>query len=86
EAIHAFVHKMLHNSAAAQQIEALWKEYEDRGTPEARFVKGASGISCITLEYERALNASALQPFYNTSIPYIEHEWGKDLLEERQRL
>ncbi|KAJ3993181.1 HD domain-containing protein [Lentinula boryana] len=92
EAIHTFVHKMLHNSPAAQKIEALWKEYEDRETPEARFVKDLDRFEMATqaLEYERALNASALQPFYDTSIPYIEHpevqEWGKDLLEERQRL
>ncbi|KAJ3744466.1 HD domain-containing protein [Lentinula detonsa] len=92
EAIHTFVHEMLHNSPAAQRIEALWKEYEDRETPEARFVKDLDRFEMATqaLEYERALNASALQPFYETSIPYIEHpevqEWGKDLLEERQRL
>ncbi|KAJ3720776.1 hypothetical protein DFJ43DRAFT_711577 [Lentinula guzmanii] len=41
----------LHNSSAAQQIEALWKEYEDRETPEARYVKGASGISCISAPF-----------------------------------
>ncbi|KAJ3983879.1 HD domain-containing protein [Lentinula detonsa] len=92
EAIHTFVHEMLHNSPAAQRIEALWKEYEDRETPEARFVKDLDRFEMATqaLEYERALNASALQPFYDTSIPYIEHPevqgWGKDLLEERQRL
>ncbi|KAJ3714889.1 HD domain-containing protein [Lentinula guzmanii] len=92
EAIHTFVHEMLHNSPAAQRIEALWKEYEDRETPEARFVKDLDRFEMATqaLEYERALNESALQPFYDTSIPYIEHpevqEWGKDLLEERQRL
>ncbi|KAK0203112.1 HD domain-containing protein [Desarmillaria ectypa] len=39
EAMHNFIHEMLHNSPAAQRIEALWKEYEDGKTPEARFVK-----------------------------------------------
>ncbi|KAJ3777142.1 HD domain-containing protein [Lentinula raphanica] len=113
EAIHTFVHDMLHNSPAAQRIEALWKEYEDRETPEARFVKGDKyQKSCIirsqspltspfldldrfematqALEYERLLDGARLQPFYDSSIPYIEHpevqEWGKDLLAERGRL
>ena len=35
-----FTHYMLHNSPAAQRIEALWKEYEEGQSPEARFVKG----------------------------------------------
>ncbi|KAJ3972607.1 HD domain-containing protein [Lentinula raphanica] len=92
EAIHTFVHDMLHNSPAAQRIEALWKEYEDRETPEARFVKDLDRFEMATqaLEYERLLDGARLQPFYDSSIPYIEHpevqEWGKDLLAERGRL
>ncbi|KAJ4477254.1 HD domain-containing protein [Lentinula aciculospora] len=92
EAMHVFVHEMLHNSPAAQRIEALWKEYEDRETPEARFVKDLDRFEMATqaLEYERDLSASKLQPFYDSSIPYIEHPevqgWGKDLLDERERL
>ncbi|KAJ3761026.1 HD domain-containing protein [Lentinula raphanica] len=92
EAIHTFVHDMLHNSPAAQRIEALWKEYEDRETPEARFVKDLDRFEMAmqALEYERLLDGARLQPFYDSSIPYIEHpevqEWGKDLLAERGRL
>lgn len=40
EAMHNFVHEMLHDSPAAQRIERLWMEYEAQETPEARFVKG----------------------------------------------
>ncbi|KAJ3557502.1 hypothetical protein NM688_g1444 [Phlebia brevispora] len=39
--MHNFVHEMLHNSPAAQRIEALWLEYEEGESAEARFVKGA---------------------------------------------
>ncbi|GAW10193.1 HD domain-containing protein [Lentinula edodes] len=92
EAMHIFIHEMLHDSPAAQRIGALWKEYEDRETPEARFVKDLDRFEMATqaLEYERDLNASRLQSFYDSSIPYIEHpevqQWGQDLLEERGRL
>ncbi|KAJ3851585.1 HD domain-containing protein [Lentinula lateritia] len=92
EAMHVFIHEMLHDSPAAQRIGALWKEYEDRETPEARFVKDLDRFEMATqaLEYERDLNASRLQSFYDSSIPYIEHpevqQWGEDLLEERGRL
>ncbi|KAJ3930535.1 MAG: HD domain-containing protein [Lentinula lateritia] len=92
EAMHIFIHEMLHDSPAAQRIGALWKEYEDRETPEARFVKDLDRFEMATqaFEYERDLNVSRLQSFYDSSIPYIEHpevqQWGEDLLEERGRL
>ncbi|KAJ7068904.1 HD domain-containing protein [Mycena belliarum] len=87
-AMHNIVHDMLHNSPAAQQIDALWKEYEDRQTPEARFVKDLDRfeMAAQALEYERAHRA-ALQPFFDSSLPNLRHpevqEWGRDLLEER---
>ncbi|EPQ56656.1 hypothetical protein GLOTRDRAFT_105494 [Gloeophyllum trabeum ATCC 11539] len=40
EAIHNFVHEMLHDSPAAQRMCALWQEYEEGTSAEARFVKG----------------------------------------------
>ncbi|KAF9068270.1 HD domain-containing protein [Rhodocollybia butyracea] len=92
EAIRVFVHEMLHNSPAAQRIEALWKEYEERKTPEACFVKDLDRFEMATqaLEYEKVLDAPRLQAFYDSSIPDIKHPevqgWGKDLLEERSRL
>ena len=42
-----FVHEMLHNSAAAQRIYALWQEYEAQESPEARFVKGTAYIKSL---------------------------------------
>lgn len=38
--MHNFVHEMLHGSPAALRMEALWKEYEEGLTSEAKFVKG----------------------------------------------
>ncbi|KAF7345435.1 HD domain-containing protein [Mycena venus] len=87
EAMHNIVHDMLHNSPAAQQIEALWKEYEERQTPEARFVKDLDRfeMAAQALEYERAHNIS-LQPFFDSSLPNLQHpevqEWGRDLSAE----
>ncbi|KAF7430495.1 hypothetical protein PC9H_006203 [Pleurotus ostreatus] len=37
--MHNFVHDMLHYSSAAKRIEALWLEYEEGRTAEAKFVK-----------------------------------------------
>ncbi|KAJ7483290.1 HD domain-containing protein [Mycena latifolia] len=87
-AMHNIVHDMLHNSPAAQQIEALWKEYEERKTPEAQFVKDLDRFEMASqaLEYERDHGAS-LQPFFDSSLPNLRHpevkDWGRDLLEER---
>ena len=40
------------------------------------------------LEYEKA-HSMQLQPFFNSSLPNIQHEevkgWGEDLLRERQQ-
>ncbi|PCH44457.1 hypothetical protein WOLCODRAFT_139023 [Wolfiporia cocos MD-104 SS10] len=91
EAMHNFVHEMLHNNPAAQRIEALWQEYEDGQTKEARFVKDLDRFEMASqaLEYERAHNAQ-LQTFFESSLPNIRHpevqEWGRDLLDERERL
>ncbi|KIK62975.1 hypothetical protein GYMLUDRAFT_41277 [Collybiopsis luxurians FD-317 M1] len=92
EAMRIFIHEMLHNSPAAQRIEALWKEYECRETPEAQFVKDLDRFEMATqaFEYERDLKTPRLQEFYESSIPFIEHPevqgWGEDLLNERSRL
>ncbi|KAJ6617023.1 HD domain-containing protein [Mycena sp. CBHHK59/15] len=89
EAMHNIVHNMLHGSPAAQQIYALWKEYEERQTPEALFVKDLDRFEMASqaLEYERDHGAT-LQPFFDSSLPNIRHPevqgWGKDLLAERE--
>ncbi|KAJ7609069.1 HD domain-containing protein [Roridomyces roridus] len=90
-AMHNIVHDMLHDSPAAQQIHALWKEYEERQTPEAKFVKDLDRFEMASqaLEYERAHGVS-LQPFFDSSLPNLRHpevrDWGNDLLEERREL
>ncbi|KAF8269666.1 hypothetical protein EI94DRAFT_1724681, partial [Lactarius quietus] len=90
EAMQNFVHEMLHDSPAALRIMSLWKEYEDQATAEARFVKDLDRfeMAAQALEYERAHDSQTLQPFFESSIPFIRHtevrEWGADLLRERE--
>ncbi|PBK65922.1 HD domain-containing protein [Armillaria solidipes] len=92
EAMHNFIHEMLHNSPAAQRIEVLWREYEDGKTPEARFVKDLDRFELASqaFEYERTYTARNLQTFFDTSLPKIRHtevrEWSEDLLKERKEL
>ncbi|KAJ8496048.1 hypothetical protein ONZ51_g1366 [Trametes cubensis] len=90
EAMHNFVHEMLHNSPSAQRIEALWKEYEEGETKEAQFVKDLDRfeMACQAAEYERNHGMRTLQPFFDSSLPHVRHpevqDWGKALLEERR--
>ncbi|KAJ7261851.1 HD domain-containing protein [Mycena rebaudengoi] len=90
EAMHNIVHDMLHDSPAARHIHSLWKEYEDRQTPEAKFVKDLDRFEMASqaLEYERD-HGVGLQPFFDSSIPNLRHpevqEWGQDLLAEREQ-
>ncbi|KAI0947011.1 hypothetical protein AcV7_009564 [Taiwanofungus camphoratus] len=92
EAMHNFVHEMLHYSPAAQRLEALWKEYEDGESDEARFVKDLDRfeMAAQALEYERHHSTQTLQPFFDSSLPFIRHpevkEWGRNLTVERERM
>ncbi|VDC06101.1 unnamed protein product [Peniophora sp. CBMAI 1063] len=89
EAMHNFVHEMLHDSPAAQRIMALWQEYEERETPEAKFVKDLDlfEMAAQASEYEKA-HGKDLQPFFDSSVPHLKHPevraWGADLLKERE--
>ncbi|KAI0077751.1 HD domain-containing protein [Panus rudis PR-1116 ss-1] len=91
EAMHNFVHDMLHNSPAAQRIEALWKEYEEGNSAEARFVKDLDRFEMASqaFEYERNHGMSTLQPFFDSSLPFLRHpevkQWGEDLAAERRQ-
>ncbi|KAI0332755.1 hypothetical protein GY45DRAFT_1368979 [Cubamyces sp. BRFM 1775] len=91
EAMHSFVHEMLHNNPSAQRIEALWKEYEEGETKEAQFVKDLDRfeMACQAAEYERNYGMQTLQPFFDSSLPHVRHpevqDWGKALLEERHK-
>ncbi|KAF7309522.1 HD domain-containing protein [Mycena indigotica] len=88
ETIHNIVHDMLHDSPAAKRIETLWQEYEERKTPEARFVKDLDRfeMAAQAVEYEQAHNVS-LQSFFDSSVPHIQHpevkEWARALEQER---
>ncbi|KAL0955169.1 hypothetical protein HGRIS_004077 [Hohenbuehelia grisea] len=91
-AMHNFVHDMLHDSPAAKKIEALWEEYEHGQTPEARFVKDLDRFEMASqaLEYERDHDATTLQPFFDSSLPKIRHPevqgWARDLEAERSQM
>ena len=47
-------------------------------------------MAAQALEYERAHGSQTLQPFFDSSIPYLRHtevrEWGADLLREREEI
>ncbi|KIK49104.1 hypothetical protein CY34DRAFT_70364 [Suillus luteus UH-Slu-Lm8-n1] len=89
-AMRNFVHDMLHGSPAALRIEALWKEYEEGETNEAKFVKDLDRLEMALQahEYETA-HALDLQPFFDSSLPHLRHpevkRWGEDLAQTRSR-
>ncbi|KAI0700121.1 HD domain-containing protein [Cerioporus squamosus] len=91
EAMHNFVHEMLHDSPAAQRIIALWNEYEAQETQEAKFVKDLDRFEMASqaFEYERNHDMQTLQPFFDSSLPLLGHpevkSWGEDLARERQK-
>jgi len=88
EAMRNIVHDMLHNSPAAQRIEALWNEYEAGETPEAKFVKDLDRFEMAiqASEYEQRHGIN-LQGFFDSSLPKIRHpqvqQWATDLEKER---
>ncbi|KAF9244117.1 HD domain-containing protein, partial [Melanogaster broomeanus] len=96
DAMNNFVHDMLHGSPAALRIEALWKEYEEGATDEAKFVKGTYQphldrleMALQAREYEQAheRGRSDLQGFFDSSLPCLRHpevcQWGATLARER---
>ncbi|KAI0676024.1 HD domain-containing protein [Trametes maxima] len=91
DAMHNFVHDMLHNSLAAQRIHSIWKEYEEGESKEAKFVKDLDRfeMACQASEYERNQGMPGLQPFFESSLPFIRHPevqgWGQALADERKK-
>ncbi|KAG2122612.1 HD domain-containing protein [Suillus cothurnatus] len=90
EAMHNFVYDMLHGSPAALRIEALWNEYEEGETNEAKFVKDLDRLEMAlqAREYEAA-HTLDLQPFFDSSLPHLRHpevkRWGEDLAQARSQ-
>ncbi|KAG9309444.1 HD domain-containing protein [Chiua virens] len=91
EAMHNFVHDMLHASPTALRIEALWHEYEEGVTPEAKFVKDLDRLEMAlqAREYEKMHRRERgdLQDFFDSSFSYLRHpevrHWGDSLAKER---
>jgi len=86
--MHNFIHDMLHDSPAAQRINALWLEYEEGETTEAKFVKDLDRFEMASQAFEYESNHGAsLQPFFDSSVPKIQHPqvqgWAEDLIKER---
>ncbi|KAF7796829.1 hypothetical protein EIP86_008013 [Pleurotus ostreatoroseus] len=83
---------MLHESPVAKRIEALWLEYEEGTSNEARFVKDLDRFEMASqaFEYERNHGTNHMQTFFDSSLPNIRHpevqQWGHDLSAERERL
>ncbi|KIJ20593.1 hypothetical protein PAXINDRAFT_160158 [Paxillus involutus ATCC 200175] len=92
EAMHNFVRGMLHASPAALRIEALWKEYEEGTTDEAKFVKDLDrlemALQAREYEKEHSKDQGELQGFFDSSLPYLRHpevrQWGEALARERE--
>ena len=91
-AIEYLTRDLLADTPAAQQIRALWDEYEARATPEARLVKDLDCFElCLqTFEYEQAQGIRDLQQFWQGAIPKIHNPqirvWATALLEKRRTL
>ncbi|OJA21199.1 hypothetical protein AZE42_01356 [Rhizopogon vesiculosus] len=89
EAMYNFMHDMLHGSPAALRIEAIWEEYEEGETNEAKFVKDLDRLEMAlqAREYETA-HAMDLQSFFDSSLPYLRHpevkQWGETLAQTRR--
>lgn len=92
EAMQYFAHDLLGSSAAGLRLEALWNEYEERETKEAKLVKDLDRFElCLqAVEYERSDKINDLQGFFEGSLPHIGHprirRWARSLIAERQRL
>ncbi|SCV68583.1 BQ2448_704 [Microbotryum intermedium] len=84
-----------HPSIASLRIEALWREYEDRETAEAKFVKDLDQFELAVqgVEYEQGKFGEesnsiylawiqSIQAFFETTVPRILHPTVKQWAEE----
>ncbi|KDE05398.1 hypothetical protein MVLG_04195 [Microbotryum lychnidis-dioicae p1A1 Lamole] len=81
-----------HPSIASLRVESLWREYEDRQTPEAKFVKDLDQFELAVqgVEYEKAQGIQSIQAFFDTTVSRILHptvkQWARELMEQRRAL
>lgn len=81
------VEMLIPDSAASRRIRERWREYEDRQTPESRFVKDLDrfelGLQAVEYESRGVEGSSArlsdmtnagLQPFLDSTQPKIESD------------
>ncbi|KAI8050269.1 HD domain-containing protein [Syncephalis plumigaleata] len=82
------IRTLLGNTMQANEICALWQEYEDATTSEALFVKDLDKYEMIVqaLEYEKAQGV-VLDSFFNSTLGRFQHPqvkgWVEDLMKER---
>lgn len=75
----------------AKRIRELYEEYEQRQTPEAKFVKDLDWFElCVqAVEYEDAQQIKIKQEFFLTTVPRIQHpvvkRWATELMEKRRQ-
>ncbi|KAJ2716932.1 hypothetical protein H4R19_000331 [Coemansia spiralis] len=77
------------DSAAAREIEALWLEYEDNGTAEARLVHDLDKCEMIqqAMEYEKS-DGMRLDSFFTSTQDVFTHpqvqSWADEIRRRRQ--
>ncbi|KAL3154414.1 hypothetical protein ABBQ32_013886 [Trebouxia sp. C0010 RCD-2024] len=77
-----------HNTAAGEEIEALWQEYEDGKSPEALMVKDFDKLEMIlqAQEYEREQEVD-LQDFFDSTegrfATPLGQAWAKEIIKRR---
>ncbi|CAG8525540.1 12174_t:CDS:2 [Acaulospora morrowiae] len=89
EAMRHLCSNLLENSSQSQEIFALWQEYEDATTNEAKFVKDIDKFEMIlqAYEYEQSDNKD-LERFFETTMGKFNHPevkcWAEELYAKRQ--
>ncbi|RHZ75909.1 hypothetical protein Glove_208g56 [Diversispora epigaea] len=89
EAMRQMCTNLLENSPQSQEIFALWQEYEDNSTNEAKFVKDIDKFEMIiqAYEYEQSENKDLEQFFESTKGKFNHPEvkcWVEELYSKRK--
>ncbi|CAG8813531.1 16710_t:CDS:2, partial [Gigaspora margarita] len=83
EALRHMCNDLLGNSQQSQEIYALWQEYEDATTKEAKFVRDIDKFEMIlqAYEYEQSQNKN-LEEFFESTKGRFTHPEVKSWVEE----